>query len=64
MEYYDVPSLNTIRQAHRVLGDEGLVKPEQGRGVYVLSLVRDLLADRCSPSSRPPLRHWSGQSAY
>lgn len=37
MEYYDVPSLNTIRQAHRVLADEGLVRPHQGRGVFVLS---------------------------
>ncbi|MBN9620402.1 MAG: winged helix-turn-helix transcriptional regulator [Actinobacteria bacterium] len=38
MEYYDVPSLNTIRQAHRVLADEGLVQAHQGRGVYVLSI--------------------------
>lgn len=37
MEYYDIPSLNTIRQAHRVLADEGLVHPQQGRGVYVIS---------------------------
>lgn len=37
MEYYDVPSLNTIRQAQRVLADEGLVQAHQGRGVYVTS---------------------------
>lgn len=37
MEYYDVPSLNTIRQAERVLADEGMVEPHQGRGVLVIS---------------------------
>lgn len=37
MEYYDVPSLNTIRQAHRVLADEGLLESHQGRGVFVIS---------------------------
>lgn len=38
MEYYDVPSLNTIRQAQRVLADEGLVQAYQGRGVFVISI--------------------------
>jgi DNA-binding GntR family transcriptional regulator len=37
MEYYDVPGLNTIRQAQRLLADEGLLEPRQGSGVFVVS---------------------------
>jgi len=37
MEYYDVPGLNTIRQAQRLLADEGLLEPRHGSGVFVIS---------------------------
>lgn len=37
MEYYDVPALNTIRQAQRLLADEGLLEPRHGSGVFVVS---------------------------
>lgn len=36
---YDVAGLNTIRQAQRLLANDGLVEPRQGVGVYVISLV-------------------------
>lgn len=36
MDYYEVPSnLNMIRHAQGVLIDEGLLRAEQGRGVFV-----------------------------
>jgi DNA-binding GntR family transcriptional regulator len=35
---YDVPGLNTIRQAEAILQDEGLIAPEQGRGTFVIGL--------------------------
>jgi DNA-binding GntR family transcriptional regulator len=35
---YEVPGLNTIRQAQRVLADEGLLNPVQGRGTFVTAL--------------------------
>jgi DNA-binding GntR family transcriptional regulator len=38
MEYYNVRSLNTIRGAHAILNEEGLVIPEPGRGVRVVAL--------------------------
>ncbi|GAB3866302.1 hypothetical protein GCM10029963_79420 [Micromonospora andamanensis] len=37
-EEYDVSGLNTIRQAQRVLADEGLLNPVQGRGTFVTAL--------------------------
>jgi DNA-binding GntR family transcriptional regulator len=37
MEYYDVPALNTVRQAERLLADEGLLEPRHGSGVFVIS---------------------------
>ncbi|MFJ8691078.1 MULTISPECIES: GntR family transcriptional regulator [Micromonospora] len=37
-EEYNVPGLNTIRQAQRVLVDDGLLKPVQGRGTFVTAL--------------------------
>jgi DNA-binding GntR family transcriptional regulator len=40
MNQYNVPSLNTVRQAERVLIDEGLLVPEAGRGVRVVALPR------------------------
>jgi DNA-binding GntR family transcriptional regulator len=36
-EVYDVPSLNTIRQAQQILIAEGLLRAEQGRGVFVVA---------------------------
>lgn len=35
---YDVPGLNTIRQALALLIDEGLLESVQGRGTYVTAL--------------------------
>ncbi|MFD4208212.1 GntR family transcriptional regulator [Micromonospora tulbaghiae] len=37
-EEYDVAGLNTIRQAQRLLADEGLLNPIQGRGTFVMAL--------------------------
>jgi DNA-binding GntR family transcriptional regulator len=37
-EEYDVAGLNTIRQAQRLLADEGLLNPVQGRGTFVTAL--------------------------
>lgn len=34
--HYDVPGLNTIRQAQQLLVDEGLVQTRQGVGAFVL----------------------------
>lgn len=36
-DHYDVPSLNTIRQAQQILVAEGLLRTEQGRGVFVVA---------------------------
>ena len=41
--HYDVSGLNTIRQAQRMLIDEGMLEPRQGIGVFVVSTT-----------SRPP----------
>ena len=35
-EHYDVPGLNTIRQAQQLLVDDGLVETRQGVGAFVL----------------------------
>lgn len=37
-EEYNVAGLNTIRQAQRVLVDDGLLEPVQGRGTFVVAL--------------------------
>ena len=34
---FDVPGINTVRHAMRVLADQGLVRTEPGRGTFVLS---------------------------
>jgi DNA-binding GntR family transcriptional regulator len=44
MEHYDVPGLNTIRQAQQLLVDDGLVETRQGVGAFVL---------RAEPVPRP-----------
>ena len=49
-EHYDVPGLNTIRQAQQLLVDDGLVETRQGVGVFVLRTdpkprVVDVLAE-------------------
>ncbi len=36
MEHYEVPGLNTIRQAQQLLVDDGLVETRQGVGAFVL----------------------------
>jgi len=36
-QHYDVPGLNTIRQAQRLLVDDGLVETRQGVGAFVIS---------------------------
>ncbi|NYI47952.1 DNA-binding GntR family transcriptional regulator [Nocardioides aromaticivorans] len=36
-EHYDVPGLNTIRQAQQLLVDDGLVETRQGVGAFVIS---------------------------
>jgi DNA-binding GntR family transcriptional regulator len=36
-EHYRVPSLNTIRQAQRLLTDEGMLEPHRGVGVFVVA---------------------------
>jgi DNA-binding GntR family transcriptional regulator len=36
MEHYKVPGLNTVRQAHQLLVEEGMVETRQGVGVFVL----------------------------
>ncbi|MEV0288904.1 GntR family transcriptional regulator [Kribbella sp. NPDC050820] len=43
-EHYDVPGLNSIRQAQQLLVDDGLVETRQGVGVFVL---------RTDPQPRP-----------
>lgn len=35
--HYDVPGLNTIRQAQQLLVDDGLVATRQGVGAFVIS---------------------------
>ena len=35
-DYYDVPGLNTIRQAQQLLVDDGLLETRQGVGAFVL----------------------------
>lgn len=35
---YDVPGLNTVRAAQQKLVDEGLLRSEQGRGVFVVAI--------------------------
>jgi DNA-binding GntR family transcriptional regulator len=35
---YDVPGLNTIRQAQSLLQQEGLIEARQGRGTFVIAL--------------------------
>jgi DNA-binding GntR family transcriptional regulator len=35
-EHYDVPGLNTIRQAQQLLVEDGLVETRQGVGAFVL----------------------------
>jgi DNA-binding GntR family transcriptional regulator len=36
MEHYQVPGLNTIRQAQQLLVDDGLVETRQGVGSFVI----------------------------
>lgn len=36
MEHYQVPGLNTIRQAQQLLVEDGLVQTRQGVGAFVL----------------------------
>lgn len=36
MEHYQVPGLNTIRQAQQLLVDDGLVETRQGVGSFVM----------------------------
>lgn len=38
MDQYATPSLNTVRAAQKLLAEEGLVRSEQGRGVFVLAI--------------------------
>lgn len=49
MEQYDVPGLNTVRQAQQVLVGKGLLEARQGVGVFVVSTVLpervDILAE-------------------
>ena len=44
MEHYEVPGLNTIRQAQQLLVDDNLVETRQGVGSFVL---------RAEPVPRP-----------
>jgi DNA-binding GntR family transcriptional regulator len=44
MEHYQVPGLNTIRQAQQLLADDGLIETRQGVGAFVL---------RVEPRPRP-----------
>jgi len=44
MEHYQVPGLNTIRQAQQLLVDDGLVETRQGVGSFVI---------RTEPVARP-----------
>jgi DNA-binding GntR family transcriptional regulator len=37
MDHYDVPGLNTIRQAQGLLVEDGLVETRQGVGAFVIS---------------------------
>jgi DNA-binding GntR family transcriptional regulator len=46
MDEFDVPGLNTIRGAHAVLADEGLVRSEQGVGVWVVGKPSSQATDR------------------
>ena len=36
-QHYDVPGLNTIRQAQQLLVEDGLVETRQGVGAFVLA---------------------------
>jgi DNA-binding GntR family transcriptional regulator len=36
MEHYEVPGLNTIRQAQHLLVEDGLIETRQGVGAFVL----------------------------
>ena len=43
MTEFDVKGLNTIRDAQRTLIDEGLLRPEQGVGVWVVAKSSETL---------------------
>jgi DNA-binding GntR family transcriptional regulator len=44
-EYYGIRSLNTIRQAEAILEEEGLLRAEHGRGVFVVAHPGSVPAD-------------------
>jgi len=46
MDEFDVPGLNTIRGAHAVLTEEGLLRSEQGVGVWVVGKPSSQSTDR------------------
>jgi len=47
MDQYNVPSnLQLIRHVQSVLIDEGLLRPEQGRGVFVIACPNQEETDR------------------
>jgi DNA-binding transcriptional regulator YhcF (GntR family) len=62
MDHYDVPGLNTVRQAQQLLVDEGLIETRQGSGAYVLRTAPEE-SPASTASVRPVVREHDAWAA-